>query len=88
MTSEEVLLKDQLEEGSDIKPKITAKFLWIQGIVFAAGLSLLIYVLYKIGFGVIAETIGTVFWGFLIIVATNFSRHLIRATCIYLAIPK
>ncbi len=88
MTSEEVLLKDQLEEGSEIKPKINAKFLWIQGIVFAAGLSLLIYVLYKIGFGVIAETIGTVGWGFLIIVATNFSRHLIRATCIYLAIPK
>ena len=88
MTSEEVLLKEQLVEGSEIRPKIKAKFIWLQGLVFAAGLALLVFVLYKIGFGVIAETIGTVGWGFLIIVATNFSRHLIRASCIYLAIPK
>ena len=88
MTSEEVLLEEQFEDGPETKPKFRAKFLWIQGIVFAAGLTLLVYVLYKIGFGIIAETIGTVGWGFLIIVATNFSRHLIRATCIYLAIPK
>jgi uncharacterized membrane protein YbhN (UPF0104 family) len=88
MTSEEALLEEQLEEGSEIKPKIKGKFIWLQAMVFAAGLALLIFVLYKIGFGVIAETIGKIGWGFLIIVATNFSRHMIRATCIYLAIPK
>jgi hypothetical protein len=88
MTIEEALLDEQLEEGSEIKPKIKGKFIWLQAVVFIAGLSLLFFVLYKIGFGVIADTISQVGWGFLIIVATNFSRHLIRATCIYLAIPK
>jgi hypothetical protein len=88
MTSEEALLEEQLEEGSEIRPRIKGKFIWLQAVVFLAGLSLLFFVLYKIGFSVIAETIGQIGWGFLIIVATNFSRHLIRATCIYLAIPK
>ena len=86
MTSEEVLLHEN--EGGEIRPNIKGKLLWVQGLVFAAGLSLLVYVLYKIGFGVITDTISQIGWGFLIIVATNFSRHLIRATCIYLAIPK
>lgn len=91
MTTEEALFPDEeqlTEPATETRRKISGKFIWLQGLIFVAGLSLLFFVLYKIGFGVIAETIGTVGWGFLIIAATNFSRHLIRATCIYLAIPK
>jgi hypothetical protein len=91
MTSEEALLQEETplsDEETKPKTKTKAWMIWLQGVVFAAGLTLLFFVLYKIGFGVIAETISTIGWGFLLIVGTNFSRHLIRATCIYLAIPK
>lgn len=91
MTNEEALAQETEHipfEETDSKPTGKGKFLLIQGLVFVGGLSLLIFVLYKIGFNVITDTISQIGWGFLIILATNFSRHLIRATCIYLAIPK
>lgn len=91
MTNDEVLVPKTEHipfEEADSKPAVKGKFVWIQGIVFAAGLTLLVFVLYKIGFNVITDTISKIGWGFSIIVATNFSRHLIRAMCIYLAIPK
>lgn len=91
MTNEEILASENEHipfEEADSRPAIKGKLILIQGIVFAAGLALLVFVLYKIGFSVITETIGQIGWGFLIIVGTNFSRHLIRALCIYLAIPK
>src|SRR5690348_947062 len=91
MTNEEVFAQETEcipFDEKDSKPAVKGKFLWIQGVVFAAGLSLLVFVLYKIGFNVITDTISQIGWGFLIIVVTNFSRHLIRAMCIYLAIPK
>src|SRR5688572_27730764 len=91
MTNEEVLVQETEHipfEEADSKPGGKGKFLIIQALVFAGGLTLLIFVLYKIGFNVITETISQIGWGFLIIVGTNFSRHLIRAMCIYLAIPK
>lgn len=101
MTKEEALLqREEYEEAleqheelvesdhGEIRPKINTKFLYVQLIVFAAGLALLVFVLYTIGFQTVAETISQIGWGFLIIVLTNFSRHLIRASCIYLAIPK
>ena len=70
------------------KTLLKSHFLWIQGLIFVAGLGLLFFVLSRIGFGTVFEIISQIGWGFLFIIATNFSRHLIRATCIYLAIPK
>jgi len=89
---EEVLRQEdvlfEIEEETPKKKSVVGRLMWVQGAVFAAGLSLLLYVLYKIGFSTIAETVSTVGWGFFFIVLTNLSRHLIRATCIYYAIPK
>jgi uncharacterized protein (TIRG00374 family) len=58
----------------------------VQGIILAAGLALLIYLLYSLGFGTILETLTRIGWGFLIIVAVNGIRHVLRAFCLYLAI--
>ncbi len=89
--SDEVLI----HEAEEVEKKTAAgktllktHFLWVQALIFVAGLGLLIFLLYKIGFGTVFEIIRQIGWGFLFIIATNFSRHLIRATCIYLAIPK
>ena len=70
------------------KTMLKGHFLWVQGLIFLAGLALLFFLLYEIGFDLIFATVSQIGWGFLFIIATNFSRHLIRATCIYLAIPK
>lgn len=76
------------EKAKASKKVLKSHFIWIQGVIFAAGLGLLVYLLYKIGFGTVYETISQIGWGFLLIIATNFSRHMIRALCIYFAIPK
>ncbi len=91
MTHEEVLRQEAEEvEKKTVAGKriLSGHFIWLQGVVFAAGLGLLFFILYKIGFDLVFTTISQVGWGFLLIIATNFSRHLIRASCIYLAIPK
>ncbi len=69
------------------KSLLKSHFIWIQGLIFVAGLALLFFILYKIGFDEVFKIIRQVGWGFLLILATNFSRHAIRAFCIYLAIP-
>ena len=58
----------------------------IQGVVLAAGIGLLVYLLYSLGFGTIVDTVTRVGWGFFLIVAINGARHFVRAVCIYLAI--
>jgi len=91
MASDELLRQEAEEiEAKTVAGKSLLKshFIWLQGVIFLLGLSLLVFLLYKIGFGTVYETISQIGWGFLLIVATNFSRHLIRASCIYFAIPK
>ncbi|MGH9947123.1 MAG: lysylphosphatidylglycerol synthase domain-containing protein [Pyrinomonadaceae bacterium] len=69
------------------KAVLKGHFIWIQVAIFAAGLGLLFFVLYKIGFDTVYATVNQIGWGFLLIILTNFSRHVIRSCCIYLAIP-
>ena len=90
MPSDEVLRQEA--EVVETKAKagkslLKSHFIWIQGLIFLAGLALLFFILYKIGFDEVFKIIRQVGWGFLLIIATNFSRHAIRAFCIYLAIP-
>jgi len=88
--SDEVLIHEAEEvekKTAATKTMLKGHFLWIQGLIFLAGLVLLFFLLYEIGFDLIFTTVSQIGWGFLFILATNFSRHLIRATCIYLAIP-
>jgi uncharacterized membrane protein YbhN (UPF0104 family) len=61
--------------------------LWLQLVVFLSGVGLLFFVIYKIGFNTIIETVRHIGWGFLIIVFLNGARHLIRSLCLYLAVP-
>ena len=59
----------------------------IQAIAFAAGLALLVYLIYRVGYESILNSMAKVGWGFLLIVALNLSRHLLRAFSLYMAIP-
>lgn len=58
----------------------------IQVLAFLFGLTLLSVVIYRIGFSTIIETVRPVGFGFLVIVALNQSRHLLRALTMYLAV--
>ncbi len=68
------------------KSNKTTILIWIHAVTFLLGLALLGFVLYKIGYDKIAESLSVVGWGFLVIVALNFTRHLGRAASLYLAI--
>lgn len=74
-------------EAPSKKSKISNSLIWLQSIVFIAGLGLLFYLIYKIGFQTLAETIRRVGWGIFLIIFLNGARHFLRALCIYLAIP-
>lgn len=61
--------------------------MWLQIITLILGLGLLGFLIYKVRFENIVEAFTKIGWGFLAIVAFNGARHLIRALCIYLAVP-
>jgi uncharacterized protein (TIRG00374 family) len=67
--------------------KIGSSFFWVQGIVFLLAFGLLIYVVYLVGLQTIANALKSVGWGFLLIVGFGGARHLLRASCLYLAVP-
>ena len=73
-------------EGTAGSSRSRTRFIVVQGILLAAGIALLIYLLYSLGLGTIFETVTRIGWGFLIIVAINGIRHVMRAYCLYLAI--
>lgn len=73
--------------GDKPKSKAGNPMLWLQAAVFLLGAGLLFYLIYKIGFQTLIETVSKIGWGFLIVVSLNGTRHLIRAWCIYLTIP-
>lgn len=75
------------EAGNKQRSKAGSPMLWLQFVVFLLGSGLLFYLIYKIGFQTLAETVSRVGWGFLFVVLLNGARHVIRAWCIYLAIP-
>lgn len=58
----------------------------IQPIAFVLGLTLLAFILYRVGFQTVLNTISRVGFGFLIIAFLNGSRHFLRALCLYLAV--
>lgn len=64
----------------------TKILIWIQGITFLLGLVLLAYVVYKIGYQKILDSLSAVGWGFLAVLALNVTRHFCRAASLYLSI--
>src|SRR5947208_1677582 len=61
-------------------------FFWIHGITFLLGMGLLVMLVYRIGYQSILESVAKVGWGFLVIFALNFGRHLLRAASLYVAV--
>lgn len=64
----------------------TKILIWVQAITFLAGLSLLAFVIYRIGYTKILESLAAVGWGFFVVIALNLTRHLCRAASLFLAI--
>ncbi|MFN2501679.1 MAG: lysylphosphatidylglycerol synthase domain-containing protein [Pyrinomonadaceae bacterium] len=61
--------------------------IWVHGMTFLLGLTLLAVVIYRIGYESVLESVSRVGWGFVVIIALNLSRHLLRAASMYLAVP-
>jgi glycosyltransferase 2 family protein len=66
--------------------KTIPDFSKIQPIAFVLGLALLAFILYRVGFQTVLNTISHVGFGFIIIAFLNGSRHFLRALCLYLAV--
>ena len=64
----------------------TKILIWVHAVTFLMGLGLLTFVIYKIGYSKILESLSAVGWGFLIVVGLNVTRHFCRAASLYLAI--
>lgn len=58
----------------------------IQPLALVLGLSLLAFILYRVGFQTVITTISHVGFGFIIIACLNGTRHFLRAMCLYLAV--
>jgi uncharacterized membrane protein YbhN (UPF0104 family) len=88
-TSSDSLIENQSEElvEAATSPSPRKNYFGLQIIAFLFGLGLLSFLLYKLGFKTIVDTISQIGWGFFIIAAFNGSRHFLRAFCIFLAIP-
>jgi len=83
------VLKDGLPAEPDAKKPRSAStnlLIWVHALTFLLGLVLLGLVVYKIGYQDILTSVGHVGWGFVVILALNVSRHLLRAASMYLAI--
>ena len=74
--------------NSENKSKLASPLMmWLQIITLILGLALFGFLIYKVRFENILDAFTKIGWGFLAIVAFNGTRHLIRALCIYLAVP-
>ena len=58
----------------------------VQALMFLLGVSLLAFVIYRIGYEKVLDSISTVGWGFLVVIALNQTRHFLRALTMYLAV--
>ena len=65
----------------------TNLLIWVHGITFVLGFALLVLVMYWLGYRAVLESLSRVGWGFLPIIALNVTRHFLRASSMYLAVP-
>lgn len=84
----ENFLRSDLQISEEPKPKKSRKnlLIWIHAITFLLGLSLLVFVIQRIGYQSVLESVSRVGWGFFVIVALNLTRHLLRAASLYQAV--
>jgi uncharacterized membrane protein YbhN (UPF0104 family) len=89
MQSENALESDLLPiENPPLKSRSTKTnlLIWVHAITFLLGLSLLAFVIYRIGYQSILESVARVGWGFFLIIGLNLVRHCLRALTMYLAV--
>lgn len=88
MQSENVLEPDlpPTKNPAGSRSNKTTILIWVHAITFLLGLILLGYVIYRIGYQNILESVARVGWGFFVVVGLNIARHLARAASLYLAI--
>lgn len=60
--------------------------IWVHALTFMLGLGLLVFVIYKIGYQSLLDSVERVGWGFIPIVFLNILRHLMRSGSMYLAV--
>lgn len=58
----------------------------VHAITFLIGLALLVFVIYRIGYQSLLDSLTTVGWGFALILALNLARHFLRAASMYWAV--
>ncbi|MEP6568211.1 MAG: lysylphosphatidylglycerol synthase domain-containing protein [Acidobacteriota bacterium] len=88
---EEVRELDELvDEGEPTGASNSRRsFVWLQAIAFLLGLSLLVYVLNRVGLQPIFDALLRIgFFGFLILLAISGSRHVFRTIAMSAAVPK
>ena len=89
MQSENLLPADlQTNETPADKPRSKKRNLLISihVVTFLFGLALLAFVIQRIGYQSVLESVSRVGWGFFVILALNLSRHFLRAASLYLAV--
>lgn len=82
-----------LQTGINIKKRRkrstkTNVLIWVHGTTFVLGFALLLLVMYWLGYRTVLESLSRVGWGFLPIIALNVTRHFLRASSMYLSVPK
>ncbi|MEQ1645851.1 MAG: lysylphosphatidylglycerol synthase domain-containing protein [Pyrinomonadaceae bacterium] len=58
----------------------------VHAVTFLIGLALLVFVIYRIGYQSLLDSLATIGWGFLIILGLNVTRHFLRAASLYRAV--
>jgi len=84
MQSENVIEPVEIPRNSGSRKK--AILISVQALMFLLGLSLLAFVIYKIGYQNVLDSINRVGWGIFVVIALNQSRHFMRALTMYLAV--
>ena len=70
------------------RSKKTNLLIWVHGTTFVLGFALLLLVMYWLGYRTVLESLSRVGWGFLPVIGLNVTRHFLRASSMYLAVPK
>jgi putative ABC transport system permease protein len=80
----EGLAEEEPESGSS---RARSSIIWLQAVAFVLGLGLLVYVINRVGVQPIFDALGRIGFGFLILIAINGSRHVLRTLAMSAAVP-
>jgi len=58
----------------------------VHAVTFLLGLALLVFVIYRIGYQSLLDSLATIGWGFAVILGLNVARHFLRAASLYRAV--